>query len=115
MAAGVAVMNTLIAGGVLENCRVMGDYFMQGLLELKERFPAIVKEVRGKGLIIGMELHSEGREIVKQCLQQGIIINCTLDRILRFVPPLIIKRPEIDRCLRVLSGIFAKLEHQVFS
>jgi len=109
MAAGAAVMKTLLQGDVLNNCRMMGSYFMNRLMVLKKRYPAIIKEVRGKGLIIGMELNREGKEIVRQCLRQGIIINCTMDKILRFVPPLIISRREIDRCLSVLESIFVKL------
>jgi predicted acetylornithine/succinylornithine family transaminase len=109
MAAGAAVMKTLLHGDVLNNCRMMGSYFMNGLMALKKRYPAIIREVRGKGLIIGMELNRYGKEIVRQCLRQGIIINCTMDKILRFVPPLIITRREIDRCLSVLESIFAKL------
>jgi predicted acetylornithine/succinylornithine family transaminase len=109
MAAGVAVMKTLLQGTILENCCSMGDYFMHGLESLKQRFPSIIKTVRGKGLIVGMELNIEGKEIVSTCLKQGIIINCTLDKILRFLPPLIVKKQEIDRCLKMLESIFAKL------
>jgi acetylornithine/succinyldiaminopimelate/putrescine aminotransferase len=65
--------------------------------------------VRGKGLIIGMELNIEGKEIVSTCLKQGIILNCTLDKILRFLPPLIVKKQEIDRCLKILERVLAKL------
>ena len=102
-------MEILLHGTVLENCRSMGAYFMQGLESLKQRYPSIIKVVRGKGLIIGMELNIEGKEIVSTCLKQGIIINCTLDKILRFLPPLIVKKQEIDRCLKMLESIFAKL------
>ena len=87
----------------------MGNYFMTGLRALQKKFPAIVQDVRGKGLIIGVELSRDGKDIVRQCLSRGIIINCTMDRILRFVPPLIITRREIDRCLSVLENIFSKL------
>lgn len=82
---------------------------MHGLELLRQRFPSIIKTVRGKGLIVGMELNIEGKEIVSTCLKQGIIINCTLDKILRFLPPLIVKKQEIDRCLKMLESIFAKL------
>ncbi len=109
MAAGVAAMEILLHGTVIENCRSMGAYFMQGLESLKQRHPSIIKAVRGKGLIIGMELNIEGKEIVITCLKQGIILNCTLDKILRFLPPLIVKKQEIDRCLKMLESIFAKL------
>jgi len=109
MAAGVAAMEILLHGTVIENCRSMGAYFMQGLESLKQRHPSIIKAVRGKGLIIGMELNIEGKEIVSTCLKQGIILNCTLDKILRFLPPLIVKKQEIDRCLKILERVLAKL------
>ena len=82
---------------------------MQGLESLKQRHPSIIKAVRGKGLIIGMELNIEGKEIVSTCLKHGIILNCTLDKILRFLPPLIVKKQEIDRCLKILERVLAKL------
>ena len=107
MAAAVAVMKELAEGDVLENCREMGSYFMDRLEGLKSRFPEIVKDVRGKGLMIGMELNRDGMQVVRMCLEKGIIINCTLDRILRFLPPLIIGRDEIDKCVNVLEEIFA--------
>ena len=109
MAAGVAAMEILLHGRVIENCRSMGAYFMQGLESLKQRHPSIIKAVRGKGLIIGMELNIEGKEIVSTCLKQGIILNCTLDKILRFLPPLIVKKQEIDRCIKILERVLAKL------
>jgi predicted acetylornithine/succinylornithine family transaminase len=110
MAAGVAVMKTLLAGAVLKNCREMGVYFMRALEQLKQRYPSLIKSVRGKGLIIGVELSTGGKEIVNACLKQGIIINCTLDRILRFLPPLTVKKGDIDRCLATLEGVFSALK-----
>jgi acetylornithine/succinyldiaminopimelate/putrescine aminotransferase len=109
MAACVAVMKELIEGDVLENCNRMGDYFFEKLTGLKHKYPDIIREIRGKGLIIGMELEIDGKNIVQQCLDEGIIINCTMDRILRFLPPLIIKKEEIDRCVDVLNKIFGSL------
>lgn len=110
MAAGVAVMKTLLAGAVLKNCREMGAYFKRTLERLKNRYPSLIKSVRGKGLIIGVELNTEGKEIVNACLKQGIIINCTLDRILRFLPPLTVKKGDIDRCLATLEGVLSALK-----
>ncbi len=112
MAAGVAVMNELINGGVLENCRTMSDYFFEKLAALQQRYPEIIKEVRGKGLIVGMELHLDGKEIVEQCLDNGLIINCTRDRVLRFLPPLIVGEKEIDACVAVLEDLFAGMPTQ---
>ena len=109
MAAGVAVMREMISGNVLENCRTMGEYFFERLTSLKNRYPDIVKEIRGRGLIVGMELKVDGNEIVKSCLDEGLIINCTLDRVLRFVPPLIVGKTDIDTCVAVLDSMFSRL------
>ncbi|MCX8043111.1 MAG: aspartate aminotransferase family protein [Desulfobacterota bacterium] len=105
MAAGVAVMRELLETDVLEHCRSMGSYFVERLEGLRKKYPHLVREVRGKGLIIGMELTIEGRDIVSQCLEKGIIINCTIDRVLRFLPPLNVPKNAVDRCIEVLDDI----------
>ncbi len=109
MAAGVAVMKELSTTAVLENCSGMGIYFCKKLNELRGQYPEIIKEVRGKGLIIGMELNIDGKEIVKSCLVSGLIINCTRDTILRFLPPINVTEKEIDECLDVLGGILKEI------
>jgi len=107
-AAGVAAMNTLLHDGVLENCVAMGDYLRSCLEEIKSRYP-FIKEIRGRGLILGMELTFDCGEIVKKALHQGLLINCTVGSVLRFVPPLIITREEIDEGMAILDGILARL------
>lgn len=62
-----------------------------------------IKEVRGKGLMIGIELYCEGKGIVKRCLENGLIINCTRDKVIRLLPPLIITQEEVDRGLDIFS------------
>jgi len=105
-AAGVAVVKTLL-GGVLENCRAMGEYFTQCLLALKEKFP-FIKTVRGRGLIIGAELDRDGSAIVDACLKEGLLINCTVGKVLRFIPPLIITKAEIDEGFAIMEKVLAQ-------
>jgi acetylornithine/N-succinyldiaminopimelate aminotransferase len=109
MAAGVATMKVLLEGAVLENCRTMGVYFMEQLKKFKAKYPKLVIDVRGMGLILGMETTLDGREIVNSCLEKGLIINYTRDTVLRFLPPLIVEKQHIDRCMQVLDEIFAAL------
>jgi acetylornithine/N-succinyldiaminopimelate aminotransferase len=104
--AGLAVMNALVKGGVLKNCAQMGKYFVKGLEALKKRFP-FIREIRGKGLIIGVELAMDGAKIAEGCLEAGLLMNCTASKVLRFVPPLTIKKNEIDRGLAILEKVFA--------
>ena len=68
----------------------------------------MVREVRGLGLLQGIELDMDGKTVVSECLARGILINGTCEHVLRFVPPLIISQPEIDRLLDTLAQIFSK-------
>jgi acetylornithine/N-succinyldiaminopimelate aminotransferase len=106
-AAGVAAMDVLLHDGVLENCRAMGDYLRTRLEELKSRH-SFIREIRGRGLIFGMELDIEGGDIVKTALQRGLLINVTVGKVLRFLPPLIVTRAEIDEAMTVLDGVLAE-------
>jgi predicted acetylornithine/succinylornithine family transaminase len=104
---GLAVMNTLLKGGVLKNCVKMGRLFVQGLEKLKERF-SFVRGIRGKGLLLGLELEMEGAKIVEACMEEGLLLNCTAYKVLRFVPPLTITAKEIARGLTILENILAR-------
>jgi acetylornithine aminotransferase len=106
-AAAVAVLRVLLEGNVLDQARRVGEYLRKGLDECKEHH-RLVKEVRGLGLLQGMQLDSDACGVVSDCLVRGLLINCTSDQVLRFVPPLIITEREIDRLLDGLSQIFNK-------
>ncbi|MGD0844229.1 MAG: acetylornithine transaminase [Geobacteraceae bacterium] len=107
-AAGVATVRAIFAEGILENTIEMGEYLMGRLEQLKKKFPMIV-EVRGIGLMIGMELSVPAGEIVARALTQGLLLNVAQDTVLRFVPPLIVTSVEIDEMLQILEGILAEL------
>jgi len=106
-AAGVATFKTLLEDGVLDNCVAMGDYLRQQLQGLKGKYDFILA-VRGQGLILGMEMSIEGGEMVRTALERGLLINCTVGKVLRFVPPLIVSKEEIDQMIEILDGIFAE-------
>lgn len=103
--AALEVVKALSEGGAIENCARMGEYFKNRLIELKSRHPRI-REVRGKGLLLGVDLTCEGLPFVKACMERGFLINCTQEHVLRFVPPLIIKAPEIDSLIECLDDLF---------
>lgn len=107
-AAGVAAMKVFLNGNVLQNSVTMGDYLQTKLEELQTKY-TFIAQVRGRGLMVGMELKIEGGEIVKTALDRGLLINCTAGKTLRFVPPLIVTREEIDQMIEILDGIFKEL------
>ena len=105
-AAGVAALTALLEEGMVENCRKTGNYFFAKLEGIKKKFP-FVHEVRGKGLILGMELKIDGSSFVKEMLRKKILINCTMGNVLRFLPPLIVAQEEIDRVVKALEEVFS--------
>jgi predicted acetylornithine/succinylornithine family transaminase len=105
--AGLAVMRTLVQGGVLKNCGKMEKIFLQELERIKDRF-SFIKGIRGRGLILGLELDMDGAKIVDACMQEGLLINCTANKVLRFVPPLTIKPKEIKQGLAILEKVLAR-------
>ena len=106
-AAGNAVLDTLLNHGVLAHGAEMGAYFLDKLRALGEQFPFVV-DVRGKGLMLGAELDREGAVIVDACLDEGLMINCAAGKVLRFVPPLIVTKAEIDEGLAILERVLAR-------
>ncbi len=106
-AAGIATLETLLDEKVLDNCRAMGAYFKAELEKLQQKY-TFITAVRGRGLIIGLELNIEGGEMVKTAMTRGLLINCTVGKVLRFVPPLIISRAEIDQAISILDQIFSE-------
>ena len=107
MAAAIATLETILEEGFLENCRMMGEYLQERLWSLRKDHP-VVQDVRGKGLLVGLDLTVEGNSIVKACLEQGVLINCTFDHILRMVPPLVITRQDVDRLVLVLDEVIVR-------
>jgi predicted acetylornithine/succinylornithine family transaminase len=104
MTAAKAALEAILQEGVLDNCCKMGEYFLAQLVKLKGKHK-IIKEVRGKGLMIACALDIEGAEIVNECMQRGVLINCTGGKTLRFVPPLIITKSDIDQAVAVLNEV----------
>jgi len=104
-AAGLAVCRVLLEGRVLDQARRMGDCLSKGLLDCKDRHH-VVRDVRGMGLLQGMELEMDAKTVVSECLRRGILVNATGDHVIRLVPPLIIGQSDIDRLVETLSQIF---------
>ncbi len=86
----------------------VGDYFRAGLRDLASRFPCIT-EVRGKGLMVGVQLSIPGADIVTEAMRNGLLINCTHDTVLRFLPPYIITENEVDQALSILEAAMQKV------
>ena len=103
-AASVQVVKVLLEEKLIHHCAKMGAYFKERLSGLKAKHESIV-DVRGMGLLLGMKLKIEGDTIVNSCMKKGFLINCIQGNILRFIPPLIIEREEIDALIECLDEV----------
>jgi len=108
-AGALAVVESLLNDGWIENARDMGNYFKNQLTNLQQKH-SIIKEVKGLGLMLGLLLDRDGTDIVNACMEKGFLINCVQGKVLRFVPPLIIRKEKIDLLINCLDEIFKEIK-----
>jgi len=107
-AAGCAVLDFMLEDGFFEGVQERAAYFQQGLEKLAQKYQT-GEPVRGKGFIVGWPVSKLGPEIVEACLQNGLLINCVGGKILRFLPPLTVEKPEIDKALGILDEVLSRI------
>ncbi len=108
-AAGLSVFKAIEKGKLLKNAAEMGAYLKSALEGLKEKY-SFIKEVRGIGLMLGMELDRPGAELVTQAREAGLLINCTQERVLRIMPAMIVTKRQIDQAIRILDQVFSQVQ-----
>ena len=108
LAARVSLEFFDILEGLLPQIQRVGEYFRSELRRVAKQFDFIT-EVRGHGLMIGVQLNMPGKEIVNRAMQEGLLINCTHETVLRFLPPYIVTETEIDEAITILTKVFASL------
>ena len=108
-AAGTAALQALTQDGLIENAEKMGKKFYEGLEALKEKHK-IIREVRGKGLMIGVELKFEVKDILMDGIKNGILLLYSGRNILRLLPPLVISEDDITKVLETLDSLLSKEE-----
>lgn len=103
-AAALATLGVIEEEQLVERSERLGAYFMQRLSEVIGDYDS-VKEIRGKGLMLGVELQEKCENVVNEALKRGVLLNCTADRVIRLVPPLVISEKQIDGVVKILSDI----------
>jgi predicted acetylornithine/succinylornithine family transaminase len=106
-AAGIATIETIEEGNLLQHATEMGRYAQEKLRALKEKHSAI-DHVRGIGLMIGIQLTRPGAQIVSKCLEKGLRINCTHDTVIRFMPPMIVTKDQIDEAVGIVDSVLSE-------
>jgi acetylornithine/succinyldiaminopimelate/putrescine aminotransferase len=111
LACRVAIEFMDILEGLLPHIQQMGGYFNMKLEELRKRYK-FIQDIRIRGLMIGVELSIPGKQIVLDAIEEGLLLNCTHDTVLRMLPPYIITEKEIDRGIRILNKVFKQAAKQ---
>ena len=101
--AALAVLKAVQKEKLLANANKMGQYLFASLGALKEKY-AMIKDVRGIGLMVGVELNGEGKTIVQNCMEMGLLINCTHGNVLRLMPALNVNKKQIDKAMSILES-----------
>jgi len=109
-ATALAVLKYMLENGVVDNCAQVGRYLFEKLEGLKRKYDFVV-EIRGKGLLIAMEFSADIADaVVNDCLKQGLLLNMVKPGAVRFMPPLIIGRGDVDRAVGILDGVLSGVE-----
>ncbi|QUC64998.1 aspartate aminotransferase family protein [Nitrosopumilus sp. K4] len=111
-AAGIAALTAITEDGLIENSEKMGKVFREGLEQLKEKH-TIIREIRGKGLMIGVELKFEVRNILMNLIKEGVLMLYSGRNILRILPPLVITEEDIAKVLQTLDTVLTKEEENL--
>jgi len=106
-AAGVAVLQEILEKGLIQQAEVMGQSLKSKLFQLKKECSSVVKEVRGFGLMLGMELDRDAEPVVVGMREKGILINGTDQTVLRFLPPLIVQESHIEETVKALRAVLS--------
>ena len=106
--AAISVIETIINNSLLVRAQKLGDFLQRRLLDLEEKFPRLIKEVRGIGLMWGLELYRPCAAVVEECMQKGLLLNCTHKKVIRIMPALTVTRSQIKQGLKILAGVLGK-------
>ena len=106
--AALTTLKIILENNLPQHAWKMGDYFKSKLEALKKKY-SFIREIRSIGLMIGVELDFECKEIVEKCQKAGLLINCASGNVLRFLPPLIVSEKEIDKAVNILEHVLANV------
>ncbi|WP_027340670.1 aspartate aminotransferase family protein [Halonatronum saccharophilum] len=106
--AAYLTLKIILENNLLEDVKEMSTYMQKRLVELKDKY-SFIKELRGMGLILGLELEVEGIDIVKKALGEGLLVLTAGKKVLRFLPPLIINKDNVDKAIKILDKVFAEI------
>ena len=110
MACGNTVMDIVTSKKFLKNVNTLSKYFLSNLNQLKEKFPKIIKEIRGRGLLIGIQLHNDQAKFIKKVMDKKLLTIRAAENVVRILPPLNVKKSEINYAIKIINQVCKELE-----
>jgi acetylornithine/N-succinyldiaminopimelate aminotransferase len=110
MAVGNKVMDIVSSKKFLNNVKSSSKYFFSNLNQLKEKFPNVIKEIRGRGLLIGIQLHKDQTKFIKKLMDNKLLTIRASENVVRILPPLNVKKKEIDQALKILNKVCSEFK-----
>ena len=107
-AAGLAVLHTIVREELMDNARLRGEQLIAGFQSIAKRLPGRIAEIRGTGLMIGVELHRDARDLQARCLEASLLVNITRGNVIRLLPPLVVSAGECDHALSIIGSALAE-------
>jgi len=105
MAVGNSVMDIIANKKFLKNVKNISKYFLINLNKIKEKYPGVIKEIRGRGLLIGIQLHTDQANFIKKLMENKLLTIRAAENVVRILPPLNVKKNEIDQALRLIKKV----------
>jgi acetylornithine/N-succinyldiaminopimelate aminotransferase len=109
-AAGCAVIEEVINKGLMKQARIVGSYILYKALELQKEFPNIIKDVRGVGCMVGIDLTQDGQPVVDELRNRGFLVNCTNSTVIRLLPPYILQNEHVDLLMMEMKSVLQTLK-----
>ncbi len=110
MAVGNAVMDIVSKKNFLNNVKKLSKYFLFKLNQIKDKYPNIIKEIRGKGLLIGIQLHKDQTVFIKKLMDNKLLTIRAAENVVRVLPPLNVKKKEIDQAIKIINKVCTELK-----
>ena len=110
MAIGNTVMDIISNKKFLNNVKSLSRYFLLKLNKIQEKYPNIIKQIRGKGFLIGIQLYKDQTEFIKKLMDNKLLTIRAAENVIRILPPLNVKKNELDQALKIINEVCAELK-----
>ena len=107
---GNTVMDIVSSKKFLNNVKDLSKYFLSNLDQIKEKYPKVIKEIRGKGLLIGVQLHTDQTKFIKKLMDNRLLTIRAAENVVRILPPLNVKKNEIDLAVKIIEKVCSQIK-----